>query len=267
MPLFERQLIPFYVLILLVSSSSYGQYYNTVVEADIYLEMNNEFIEIEGTAFNKSEINQSLKYVFSTIKTDPETGDLIKNDQTGRFVIAPNTKTKLSETIINSKDPTRIILLLLLYDTEDNIVGKDRIVLNDDPGSNDPDAVKLETSVDEEDVGGINVNSRDVNSNAEDGVVLSGIVVEDTKTKPGSDFYKIFYQSYLAQKIKTNEIITIKEVFALGRNTKLEVKVGSVNIFEFFLRPKEDFLKEMSRYTMTRVIDYIKRQSKIVQRY
>ncbi|WP_170152895.1 CsgE family curli-type amyloid fiber assembly protein [Ulvibacter antarcticus] len=229
--------------------------------------MNNEFIEVKGSAFNRSEINQSLRYVLSVIRQDPLTKDKVKKDQTGRFVLAANTKINLSESTINSEDPARIIILLLIFDTDDSILGKDRIVLNDDPTRNDPDAIELQTFIDQSDKGFTDATSRDVNSDAEDGVVLRGIVVEETKTKPGSDFYKIFYQSYRENEINSNRIITIKEVFALGRNTKLEVKIEGETVFEFFLRPKEDYLKEMNRYAMRYVFNYLKKQGQVVKRY
>ena len=53
---------------MLISISGYSQVYNTQVEAKIELKSNNNLIEITGFAFNKTEIDQSLRYVLSVIK-------------------------------------------------------------------------------------------------------------------------------------------------------------------------------------------------------
>jgi len=57
---------------MLISISGYSQSYNTQVEAKIELESKNNLIEITGFAFNKTEIDQSLRYVLSVIKSNPE---------------------------------------------------------------------------------------------------------------------------------------------------------------------------------------------------
>ena len=270
MPLFNKTYTITCVLLLLFTASSFGQFYNTEVEAKIYLEKNNEFIEIKGASFNKTNLSQSLRYVLSVIRTDPETKDKTKKDHSGRFVLGPRLKSNLSNITISANDPARTIILLLIFSEEDKIIGKDRVVLNDDPANNDKDAVVLNTPVDEVAKTSVDDSSADVNSNAEDGIVLRGIVVEESKTKPGRDFYKMFYSAYVQYNLNSKEIVTIKEVFALGRNTKAEVWVGETKVLEFFLKPKQDFLKEMTNAAIYYVNSHMQRQtrdSKIVKRY
>ena len=94
--------------------------------------------------------------------------------------------------------------------------------------------------------------------------------MEDTKTKPGSDFYKEFYSNYLSKNINGEEIVTIKEVLALGRNTKIEVYVAEKKVFEFFIRPASEYLKQMSQYSIMQVmrqLDFNNKNQNTVQRY
>ena len=72
---------------MLISISGYSQSYNTQVEAKIELETKNNLIEITGFAFNKTEIDQSLRYVLSVIKSNPENSNNSKNNQSGRIVL------------------------------------------------------------------------------------------------------------------------------------------------------------------------------------
>lgn len=246
----------FSFLFIFNSSLLFCQFYNIDVEAKINLEDNNEFIKISSSANNKTEISFSVRYVLSVIKTDPSDGIRTKNDQSGRIVLQPSETKELSSIVINSTKTNRIVILLLIYDTENNIIGKDRILLNS--GKNEENIAVLE-----EDLGTKENNkasSEDVQNEGKDGIyLLRGIVVEDTKTKPGRDFFKIFSTSYINKKINGERAITVTEVFALGRNTKIEVKAEEELIFQFFLKPNESFLKDMSSYAIEFVERYFKR--------
>lgn len=249
-----------------VATSGYSQIYNTEVEAKISIEKNNEFIKVSGTSTNKTEISQSLRYVLSVIKTNPQNSNTSKNDQSGRLVLKPGETQSLSTTTINSDVVDKITILLLVYDVDDNLKGKDRIVINDD-GSPEEEAPKSATTTANE---AESNTSPDVDSNNNDGVSIRGIVVEDTKTKPGSDFYKMFYEAYNANNINARQIITIKEVLALGTNTKLEVRVADEVVFEFFARPNLDYLKMMSDAAIRRAYMHIQRlneKKELVKRY
>lgn len=235
------------VLIFLLSTiCSNAQIYNTEVEAIINIDTSGELMEITGSAFNKTEIIQSVLYTLSVIRTTSDS-NRSKNDQKGRVVLQPQEKANLSKTTINTNEKDQIIILLLVYDLDDNIIGKDRVVLNEAK----PNASKNK-KLEEDD-------NSDIKSSSEDGVVLKGIVVEDTKTKPGRDFYTMFYSTYMANNINGKKIVTIKELLAIGSNTKIEVKVGETVVFEFFVRPRQEFLKSMTDIAIRKVYLYFQK--------
>ncbi len=246
-----------------------AQIYNTEVEAKINLDSNYEFIEITTSAFNKSQLSQSLKYVFTVFRTNSETKNKSKNEQSGRVVLATGEKANLAKTTINLDTQDRIIILLLIYNQDEQVVGKDRVVINDNPSYNDPDAVSV-VQDDQSDNQPKQIDSQDVASAGGDGIVLTGIVLEETKTKPGKDFYQMFYSQYLQNNINSEEIIKIKEVLGVGRNTRIEVFVGETLVFRFFAIPGIDYLQKMKDATMARVSLHLRRQkrdSKKIKRY
>jgi hypothetical protein len=227
----------------LVNFIGYAQLYNTNVEARIKLNTESELLEISGIAYNKTEIDQSLRYVLSVIKTNPANSNRSKNDQQGRIVINAGETKILSNTSINLAVESKVIILLLIYDLDNNIIGKDRKVLNDD----------TEEEIEEEESEKEELATQDVSTTNEDGVMLKGVVIEDTKTKPGRDFYSIFYSSYLTSQVNGDKIVTIKESLALGTNTKIAVLVGDEVVLEFFARPQESYLKSLSDVAIKRV--------------
>ena len=243
-----HQHIAILVGLFFVNFSGISQIYNTQIEAKIDIESNSEFVEFTGSAFNKTEISQSLRYVLSEIRKDPQTKKSLKKDQTGRIVLDSGRKQNLSKTTLSANESERVIILLLIYGTDDSLLGMDRIVINGN-------------EADRKAAGENNVSavvSQDATHEAADGILLRGIVIEETKTKPGRDFYNLFYSEYLKYNINGEKIVTIKETLALANNTKIEVIAGDTKVLEFFVRPQPDYLKTLSTEAIKRVYGYFK---------
>ena len=236
------------IFFLLSAVPATAQIYNTQVEAKIILKSNSEFIQVTGSAYNKTGFSQSLRYVLSVIKNPKGTSNSSKNDQSGRFVLTAGEQKNLSQTTINLDDSDRIIILLLVYDTEDKLLGKDRIVLNDDKG--DKKIILPNGSKDDSDLDRAYASS--------DGVELRGFVLEETKTRPGREFFTKFATAYRNSQINGAKIVTIREVLALANNTQIEVKVDDVVIMQFFVRPQNDYMDAMGQEAMRRVRDYFR---------
>lgn len=241
----------------------FAQIYNTEVEANINMENNGDMYQITGSAVNKTASNQSLRYVLSVIKNGPNNSNTSKNDQSGRFILEIGQKKNLSTTTINADDKDRVIILLLIYDEVDKPLGMDRVVINGT--EEDIEKERLENVEREQTV---NVSPDAINK-AEDGVILRGIVTEETKTKPGRDFYRMFYSLYTTNNINGEEIVNIKETLSLNNNTKIEISVANETVLEFFVRPQEEYLKTMSEVAIKRVYWYLQKykENKNIQKH
>ncbi|MBD3891179.1 CsgE family curli-type amyloid fiber assembly protein [Olleya marilimosa] len=241
-----------------------AQLVNNEVEAKIETAQQNDFTTIKATAFNKTEITKSL--IFKLMVFDKEESvDNLLEDKKQRFIISANQKIELAEASFNSFGDQPVICVILIYDLDNNLIGQDRVVYNDKSNLDIENKQKLLEKLTEE-----QVNSKDVNRDKRDGLELKGIVVEDTKTKPGRDFYKLFYSLYTQNNINGNKVVTIKEVLALGRNTKIEVIVGDDEIFSFFVRPSLEYLTKMNDYAIINVYKHFKKlenESKTIKRY
>ena len=199
----------------------------------------------------------------SVIKNGPNNSNTSKNDQSGRFILEIGQKKNLSTTTINADDKDRVIILLLIYDEVDKPLGMDRVVINGT--EEDIEKERLENVEREQTV---NVSPDAINK-AEDGVILRGIVTEETKTKPGRDFYRMFYSLYTTNNINGEEIVNIKETLSLNNNTKIEISVANETVLEFFVRPQEEYLKTMSEVAIKRVYWYLQKykENKNIQKH
>jgi hypothetical protein len=118
-------------MLLLISSFSYSQISNKVVKAKIEIEEIEENINITGTAENLSEVVQSLSYKLSVIKKNNINNNQSNNAQEGLFSLQPSENKKLSIAHVNLAKGDEVIVLLLFYDENKQLIGKDRVVLGE----------------------------------------------------------------------------------------------------------------------------------------
>lgn len=245
MSYFAKTLCVLFLSSFLGAQTIYAQYYNTDIEAKILSVTKGQFTEYTATVQNKTSISFDLRYEFATITKDSASGKSTKKSQEDLFSLGVNQNLVLGTTTIDQSQQNQITLLLLVYNQEDKLLGTDRIVIND-PENKD--------------------QAEDDVPIANDGIVLRGIVVEDTKTKAGRDFYKMFDSNYRLSQINSEKIVTIKEVFGLGRNTNIEVRLDGKSIFTFFVNPRNDYLKSRAQQTMTRLRQYLQREQTLKNR-
>ncbi len=230
----------------LLPNNAYAQIHNSEIEGKINAVTNSEFIQLIGSAFNKTEISASIRYTLSVIRTDPQTGNRTRNQQEGRLVLEAGQKKNLSQTTIDASETARIIVLLLLYDIDNEIVGKDRIVINGNEADKEL-AKKTNEKV---------YVSPDASFSAADGVELRGLILEETKTRPGREFYRMYTDIYRALNINGERVVLIKEELSLANNTKIDVFIGSVKIVEFIVRPQNEYLTQMVEVAIRRTNKY-----------
>jgi hypothetical protein len=219
---------------------------NKEVRAKIELTYSEDLILIKGTAENLTDVFKSISYKLSVIKNGGKSGNQSTNAQSGREALEPEKIKDLSKTQINASAKDEIVILLLLFDENGNIIGKDRIALGE------------KKKIEKQEVA------------LADGLELTGIISDETKTKNGKDFYDLFYSEYNKINKKGNKIVTVSEELTLARNTKLIISVDNETLSEFVLKPDEDYLIYMAQESATLVFKYFKnleRQSQQIIRY
>jgi hypothetical protein len=218
----------------------FSQNFNSKVEAIINTNDNkNDILEVTGIAQNKTNVSYGLRYELSVITSNPDfSNNSSKNSQSGYFTLKPYETTSLSTTSVSINPQMQTIILLLIYDEEDKLLGTARKVYE---ASSETQSVKNE-----------NLSYKKEN----EGIQLYGMVTENTKTKPGKDFYDFFYQKYQLSQNPENKIIEIDEMISFGRTTKIMVKIENQTVFQFYSRPKLDYLEEMAGIALQRVNRY-----------
>lgn len=234
-----------FFMFILFAPAAYSQLTNSQVKAKIHLEEIEGNVKITGTAENLTDIVQSLSYKLSVIRKNKINSNQSNNAQEGLFSLDPNETKKLSTTQVNVSKDDEIIVMLLFYDSDKKLVGKDRIVIGEEK---------------KKDEGVIPV----------DGFELSGIVTDDTKTKAGKDFYDLYFFKYSDLKINSKKIVIITEELSFARNTKITISIDTNPFYEFLVNPDEEFLSLVAEDAVNVTSAYLKnleKQSRYLTQY
>jgi|SRR5690554_1002632 len=232
-------------MILFLGVGMNAQVYNTEYVARIYADRESEFYKFTATAENLTPTDVSLRFEFIQYQAD-DNGNVTKTSDSERFFLKGNEKRVLSYGAVNYNMEGKITIVLVLYDLDDRPVGQDRIELALIDG--------LQQIVNER------PQERAINQDQaapQDGFVLSGLVVENTLTKAGRDFYRYFYAEYYNRQIKTSKNIIIEEVPGKFRNTRISVKIDDQLLWQFFSQPKKTYLQKMANTALDRCIAYL----------
>jgi len=241
----------FILLFSLLFTNAYSQFYNKDIKAEILIEKTSEFYTFTATAENTTLADHSLRYEFTVFQTDGN-GNTNSSNQGNRFFIKANEKLNLSVLTVNYSVDSKVILLLMLYDMEDNPIGKDRVVLNNEKEEEDNLDKKIQKQQAFTNPPGIGDQAA-----PQDGFVLPGLVIENAITKAGRDFYRYFYSEYYNLGIQTGINITIDEVPGRVRSTRISVKVGDAIVWQFFSQPRKAFLQQMASTALSRAIYHL----------
>lgn len=119
-------------VLLFFTSISYGQVPQDKIKAKLEIEKIEGNVKITGTAENLTDVIRGAAYKMSVIKNNNKSNNQSNNDQVGVFTLQPNEKQKLSTSQINLSQEDEVIVLLLFYDEDKQIIAKDRVVLGEE---------------------------------------------------------------------------------------------------------------------------------------
>ena len=215
--------------------SGFSQNFNKEVEPIINIqEKANDFYSITASAKNLTETALSLYYELSIIKRGANNST---NQQSNFFSLQASEVKNLASTSINFNDSTEIVVLLIFKDDNEKIISTNRKLIK----SKDNESSKKTLSYQKKN----------------EGIKLTGFVTENTKTKSGKDFYDFFYQQYILSELESERMISVEEIISFGATTRLSVQVEDRVVYQFFARPKLDYLRENADNAINEVSRYL----------
>jgi len=105
----------------------------------------------------------------------------------------------------------------------------------------------------------------DEKSEQEIGLEIDGLVVDQTRTKAGQDFYDHFYRNWEAPPEASNYTITIREMPFRIRMTQVIIKINDNEVFRQVLQPRNDYIVMLADYAIARCQQFLLNYEEILR--
>nr|WP_320119149.1 CsgE family curli-type amyloid fiber assembly protein [uncultured Marinifilum sp.] len=105
-------------------------------------------------------------------------------------------------------------------------------------------------------------NNNKTESNGYD-MEIDGLVMDETLSKVGRDFYDMFYSLWQAPKGAKNYTIKIKEMVLPGLATQITILVDDNEIFKQKVQPRYEVLEQMTSYANQLTLRYLSNYEKM----
>ncbi len=92
---------------------------------------------------------------------------------------------------------------------------------------------------------------------------IGQLIVNQTVTKIGGDFYDLFYSTWQWPKGSENFSLQIEERPFRFSTTQIQIKVNDFLVFENYLQPRADYLQELSSLAIQLTNQYITNYNEI----
>ena len=219
-----------------------------LIQANLQVEAIEQQYLVRATCTSAASDTLDLQYVMQL-----QQPGVPARERSGAFPLLPGQRANLGTYAIPRSDSNGIKLTLVILD------GSQVLARDSFPRVEPTDVVPVAASPDVQS----DSASPDPTLQGNQGIVLGGFVLEQTKTPWGQQFYELFAQQWQQLDIQTTYNILIEELPFRGRNTLVEISVDDQLIFTQVLQPKYDFLVELAGYTVELAVQQIQQLEQV----
>ncbi len=79
-----------------------------------------------------------------------------------------------------------------------------------------------------------------------DELEIDGLILDETRSKLGHDFYEYFYNAWVAPQEAKDFIITIRELPARGRVAQIAIEINDQTLVKRFLQPRSELIENLA---------------------
>ncbi len=94
-------------------------------------------------------------------------------------------------------------------------------------------------------------------------IEIEGLVVDETQTKLGHDFYDLFYQKWESPQALSDFTIIISEKPLPSLGTQVSIKINDTEIFENRLQTRYELIEELADYAVQLSMNYLQNYEEI----
>lgn len=98
------------------------------------------------------------------------------------------------------------------------------------------------------------------------GLEIDGLIVDETRTRTGSDFYNLFYTHWEVPPQTCNFTIIIMEQPVPQMGTRITLKINDDEVVQFMLQPRYEVIEELAQQSVQFVRQYLYERELMRQR-
>ncbi len=235
----KNKMTCFNIIVLLFLIMTCNAQDKNTVTAKIEVDNIEGALKLKAVAKNEGSVHQSLNYIFLAVKKSKQK-NMSSSQQENKFTLLPGEIKLLSEISMNVEKEDALKVYLFIKDEKTaKVIAKDSLEMN---SKNFTNTVAYEKTTNEENM------------------MMKSLVINDTKTKVGDDFYGKFFSVLMLNDIAFTFRVRISELPTNGRNTQLQIFADDENIASFNSRPDDDFLDDMVKQSIAMLINYEKQR-------
>ncbi len=102
-----------------------------------------------------------------------------------------------------------------------------------------------------------------IKNNEKSDLGINGLIVDETESKIGHDFYDAFYSEWQAPKIMTDYTITISEKPLPQLGTQITILINDSPVFKRFVQPRYEIIEELAREGAATAYSYLENYTEI----
>ena len=87
---------------------------------------------------------------------------------------------------------------------------------------------------------------------------VNGLIVDETITKVGQDFYEVFYSQWAPPESELTYTISIKELPLPGRGSQITVHLNNTEIFTQPIPPRYEVVESLAEYAVNKATQYVR---------
>ena len=216
-----------------------------------------DFIEEDRTAFikglfvNLSEKPQSFDWEM-TLQTESIKGKTEESFD-GTFVAEPKKPMMIAEVEVDLKKREYFVIILNVFNKNKDLVGTDTLTSEKIDPTLTPPPPSLPVVKNDMVKPGINP----------DALEIDGLILDDTRTKIGRDFYELFYSKWSPPPGSSDFLITIRELPSRGIGARVSIEVNENVVLHRFLQPRGDIVEEQANISIRFVKSYLKQNENL----
>lgn len=192
---------------------------------------------------------QKLKFVLEIEQEGPS--GLKSKLEGDKFDVLPKQKILLSKTELRTDSLRYFKVRLRIFDYQENLLASDSI----SKGRPSPTPQSSSTNTFTEiSVPQSKAPAADVEPE------LGGLIIDDTRSKSGRDFYDIFFKKWIAPTGINDYTIVIRELPVRGRFAQVSLVVNDQDILKRFLHPQYDRIEEQANVSIRFIRSHLRNQ-------